>query len=83
VTASSLRALFEPYGSIDRVNLATDRNTVSESDFTLEPLQWVSNPDAVTIWIVSQRRKAQQLVIACNDATPTRCHGATPNPITR
>ncbi len=27
VTESSLRALFEPYGQVDRVNLVTDRDT--------------------------------------------------------
>lgn len=44
-TESSIRALFEPYGAVDRVNLVTDRDTGRSRGFAFVEMSDASEAD--------------------------------------
>ena len=67
-TESSIRALFEPYGSVDRVNLVTDRETGRSRGFAFVEMTNDSEAEAAITALNGSQVGGRALVV--NEARP-------------
>ena len=76
-TEQSVRSLFEPYGTVDRVNIITDRDTGQPKGFAFVAMS--NDKEAEEAMAALNGRNANGRPLAVNEARPKTDRGSTGN----